>query len=171
MKAMGAFIKDLLHGSSFLQTFMPFTDVSRLLTPPVIISDPPVYGHFSPDYREFTTPGFILGIIYVVAVGLTAVSLVQERKDGILERSLVAGVRAIHILCAHILVQFCLIFFQGLFLFLVMFELFNISINGSTILAFLLLLFQGAAGMSLGQYSNLVSFSTCLLILLWLLVW
>lgn len=124
---------------------------AKLLVPLIKSTNPPVYGHFDPDFREFTTPGFILGIIYVVAVGLTAVSFVQERKEGILERSLVAGVRAVHILLAHVLIQFGIIFFQGLFLFLVMFQLFQISINGSTILAYFLLVLQGACGMSLGQ--------------------
>lgn len=128
-------------------------DSSKLLLPLVQSVDPPVYGHFDPDFREFTTPGFILGIIFVVAVGLTAVSFVQERKDGILERSLVAGVRSIHILLAHVLIQFGIIFFQGLFLFLVIFQLFQISIDGSTILAYFLLILQGAAGMSLGEWS------------------
>lgn len=148
MDAMIKFAKEIVNLTDLLPGGF---DSSKLLLPLVQSIDPPVYGHFDPDFREFTTPGFILGIIFVVAVGLTAVSFVQERKDGILERSLVAGVRSIHILLAHVLIQFGIIFFQGLFLFLVIFQLFQISIDGSTILAYFLLILQGAAGMSLGE--------------------
>ena len=154
LKAVGKFGQKLINESNMIKFLLPWdteVDVNKLLSPPVVAVDPPVYGHFSPDYREFTTPGFMLGIIYIVAVGMTAVSLVQERKDGILERSLVAGVRSIHILLAHVWIQFCLIFLQGVFLFLVMFQLFMITVNGSTIHAFFLLILQGTAGMSMGE--------------------
>jgi ABC-type transport system involved in cytochrome c biogenesis permease component len=154
LKAMGRFGQKIVNESNVIKFMLPWNGEippHRLLAPPVIAVDPPVYGHFNPDYREFTTPGFMLGIIYIVAVGMTAISLVQERKDGILERSLVAGVRSIHIILAHVWIQFCMVFLQGVFLFLVLFQLFMITVNGSTIHAFFLLILQGAAGMSMGE--------------------
>lgn len=93
------FAKEIVNATDMLPENV---NITQLLRPPVKLIDPPTFGHFDPDFREFTTPGFILGIIFVVAVGLTAVSFVQERKDGILERSLVAGVRPCHILLAHV---------------------------------------------------------------------
>lgn len=160
LKAMSRFGQKIMNDSNVVKILLFWysdVDASKLLAPPFVAVDPPVYGHFNPDYREFTTPGFMLGIIYIVAVGMTAISLVQERKDGILERSLVAGVRSIHILLAHVWIQSCMVFFQGVFLFFVLFQLFMITVNGSTIHAFFLLILQGAAGMSMGQlHGNLV---------------
>ena len=63
-------------------------DTSKLLLPLVQSMDQPVYEHFDSVFREFTTPGYIPKIIVMVALG---VSFVEERKDGILGRSLVAA--------------------------------------------------------------------------------
>ena len=56
-------------------------------------------------------PGVILSINFLAAVALTALSFVMERKEGLLERSLVAGVTSFQFLISHI------------------FKLFNLSFN------------------------------------------
>ena len=37
-------------------------------------------------------PGVVLSIAFLAAVALTALAFVMERKEGLLERSLVAGI-------------------------------------------------------------------------------
>ena len=51
----------------------------------------PVYGNQSPSFTEFMAPGVLLSISFLAAVALTALAFVMERKEGLLERSLVAG--------------------------------------------------------------------------------
>ena len=51
----------------------------------------PVYGGDSPSFTEFMAPGVLLSISFLAAVALTALAFVMERKEGLLERSLVAG--------------------------------------------------------------------------------
>ena len=51
----------------------------------------PVYGSQSPSFTEFMAPGVVLSISFLAAVALTALAFVMERKEGLLERSLVAG--------------------------------------------------------------------------------
>ncbi|OTF84223.1 hypothetical protein BLA29_015228, partial [Euroglyphus maynei] len=50
-----------------------------------------VYGMKSPKMSEFMAPGLISMAIFFAAMALTAITLVLERKDGIFERTLVAG--------------------------------------------------------------------------------
>ncbi len=52
----------------------------------------PIYGDKSPTFTEFMAPGVILSIAFLAAVALTALAFVMERKEGLLERSLVAGI-------------------------------------------------------------------------------
>jgi ABC-type multidrug transport system ATPase subunit len=51
----------------------------------------PIYGLQSPSFTEFMAPGVLLSISFLAAVALTALAFVMERKEGLLERSLVAG--------------------------------------------------------------------------------
>ena len=64
---------------------------SQLAAMPITFQDP-VYGSNEPTFTEFMAPGVILSITYFMAVGLTALSFIIERKEGLLERSWVAGV-------------------------------------------------------------------------------
>lgn len=51
----------------------------------------PIYGERAPTFTEFMAPGVVLSIAFLAAVALTALAFVMERKEGLLERSLVAG--------------------------------------------------------------------------------
>ena len=113
--------------------------------------DPPIYGELKPSYRNFMAPGLILGISYILAVGLTALCFVMDRKEGLLERTFVAGVHAYQILFAHIIIQCTIILIQTLLLLFTIFVIFGIDLNGSIISVTILTLLQGIAGMSFGK--------------------
>ncbi|GFQ96948.1 hypothetical protein TNCT_84901, partial [Trichonephila clavata] len=49
------------------------------------------YMELDPNFTEFMAPGMILGITYMMAVGLTAMSVIIEKKEGLLDRSWIAG--------------------------------------------------------------------------------
>lgn len=51
----------------------------------------PVYGDREPTFTEFMAPGVLLSIAFLAAVALTALAFVMERKEGLLERTLIAG--------------------------------------------------------------------------------
>ena len=57
-------------------------------------------------------PGVILSITYFMAVGLTALSFIIERKEGLLDRSWVAGVTATEVMLAHVVAQFVVMVVQ-----------------------------------------------------------
>jgi hypothetical protein len=52
---------------------------------------PPILGSQKPTVTEFMAPGFILSLAFFSSIATAALTLVLERKDGLLERSLVSG--------------------------------------------------------------------------------
>ncbi|CAF1548597.1 unnamed protein product, partial [Didymodactylos carnosus] len=62
----------------------------RIADPPVII-EKPIYGDTSPHFLNFAAPGMMISIIFFLAIGLTSLIFVVEKKEGLLERSWVAG--------------------------------------------------------------------------------
>ena len=101
--------------------------------------------------------GFILGIIYILAVGNTALLFVEERKDGLLERSFVAGAKSYHLLAAHVTIQTLIIFVQAVIVLFFAFVVFRISIQGQVGWIILLLVLQGLVGMSFGKWLDSVA--------------
>jgi len=65
-----------------------------------------------PRFLNFAAPGMMISIIFFLAIGLTALIFVVEKKEGLLDRSLIAGVTTIEIMFAHIIVKFFIQFIQ-----------------------------------------------------------
>jgi ABC-type multidrug transport system permease subunit len=150
-------IKALLKAEQkFQHVMIAKYNISRIVNPrtvdPIVeFVDPPVYGTLEPSFRDFMVPGMILAITYILAVGLTALSFVIDRKEGQLERTVVAGVKIYQILIAQLILQLAILFLQTFFLMTVTFLIFKIRNKGSYIMIALMTLMQGLAGMSFGE--------------------
>lgn len=116
---------------------------------PVVIKAP-IYGVDKPSFTEFMAPGIIISITYIMAVGLTAISIVSEQKEGLLERSWVAGVRPFEVILAHVICQFLVMFVQVAGLLVFTFLVFEIPSRGPFVWVVLLTLLQGCCGMVYG---------------------
>ncbi len=96
----------------FAQDLLRACDIPHQLAALPIAFEQPVYGSNEPTFTEFMAPGVILSITYFMAVGLTALSFILERKEGLLERSWVAGVTATEVMLAHVVAQFAVMIVQ-----------------------------------------------------------
>lgn len=111
----------------------------------------PVYGTLKRNgYLEFMAPGVVISITYVMATGLTALAFILEKRDGLLERSLVSGVTTSQILLAHAAVQVVVMFIQIALVLAFTFFVFEIPSNGPFFWVVLLILLQGCTGMAFG---------------------
>ncbi|XP_064650720.1 ABC transporter G family member 20-like isoform X2 [Lineus longissimus] len=110
----------------------------------------PVYGDLNPSFTNFMAPGVIISIPFFMATGLTALSFVIERKEGLLDRSCVAGVSAFEIMAAHVGVQFLVMTVQVALLLVFALLVFGVPYEGPLILVIIITLFQGLCGMALG---------------------
>lgn len=111
----------------------------------------PVYGTLKRNgYLEFMAPGVVISITYVMATGLTALAFILEKRDGLLERSLVSGVTTSQILLAHASVQVVVMIIQISLVLAFTFFVFEIPSHGPFFWVVLLILLQGCTGMGFG---------------------
>ncbi|XP_067949251.1 ABC transporter G family member 20-like [Watersipora subatra] len=111
---------------------------------------PAIYGTFNETFLDFVAPGMMCSIIYFLAVGLTTLSLVVERKEGLFERSLVSGVTVAEMMLGHIGTQFVVVSIQTAVLIIFAFLVFNVYDVGSLIIIIMIELLVGITGMTLG---------------------
>lgn len=144
--------------TTFRETFINFARNSledrgydRSLADLPIQIGKPVYGTLKKDsYLEFMAPGVVISISYVMATGLTALAFILERRDGLLERSLVSGVGTSQILLAHAVNQVVVMVIQICLVLGCTFFVFEIPSRGPFFWVVLLILLQGCTGMGFG---------------------
>ncbi|XP_029963095.1 ABC transporter G family member 23 isoform X2 [Salarias fasciatus] len=110
----------------------------------------PIYGSQNTDFTTFVTPGAVLSITFYLAVGLTALSFVLERKEGLLDRCWVAGVSSMETMLAHLFSQLFVISVQIIMLLLFILLVFKMPNEGSLVLVIILIVLQGVTGISFG---------------------
>lgn len=110
----------------------------------------PVYGPEKPNFTQFMAPGIIVIIIFFLAVSLTGESFINEKQDGLMDRSWVAGVLPIEILFSHILTQFVVLVGQTAITLVFILLVFAIPCEGPLGWLITLTFLQGLAGMCFG---------------------
>uniref|UniRef100_A0A8C7KMH7 ATP-binding cassette, sub-family H, member 1 n=1 Tax=Oncorhynchus kisutch TaxID=8019 RepID=A0A8C7KMH7_ONCKI len=110
----------------------------------------PIYGSMNSDFTTFVTPGAVLSITFYLAVGLTALSFVIERKEGLMERCWVSGVSSMETVLAYLISQLIIISVQIILLLILMLLVFKIPNEGNLMLVIALIVLQGITGTSFG---------------------
>ncbi|XP_037530537.1 ABC transporter G family member 23 [Nematolebias whitei] len=110
-RQIGLMLQKQIH-----QAFEAFVDhkmgsMSYMADLPIKFEEP-IYGSMNTDFTTFVTPGAVLSISFYLAVGLTALSFVLERKEGLLDRCWVAGVSSMETMLAHLFSQLLVISVQ-----------------------------------------------------------
>ncbi|CAG2164461.1 unnamed protein product, partial [Oppiella nova] len=119
------------------------------LKPPIII-DPPIYGIPKQSLISFIAPGALIMVAYFATTVMTCHLLIKERSDGLVERSLVAGVTPFEFVLSHIILQTLLLVLQVGLKLMVAFLVFVIPNSGSIISAVILVFLQGLCGLMFG---------------------
>ncbi len=97
-----------------------------IINPPVIIENP-IYGSVNLEFVNFVGPGMMISIIYFLAIGLTGLMFVVEKKEGLLERSWITGVTTIEIMLSHMIVKFLIQIIQIILLVVFAHFIFKVS--------------------------------------------
>uniref|UniRef100_A0AAY4DJV5 ABC transporter domain-containing protein n=1 Tax=Denticeps clupeoides TaxID=299321 RepID=A0AAY4DJV5_9TELE len=146
--------KAIVEGGSIhvwldLTSKLTFFFMSYMVALPIKFEEP-IYGSKNTDFTTFVTPGAVLSITFYLAVGLTALSFVLERKEGLLDRCWVAGVSSLETMLAHLFSQLLVISVQILLLLIFTLLIFKIPNEGSLALVVSLIVLQGVTGISFG---------------------
>ncbi|KAH8362920.1 hypothetical protein KR084_003043 [Drosophila pseudotakahashii] len=110
----------------------------------------PVYGYRNPNFTDFAAPGVILTIIFFLAVAVTSGAMLIDRNEGMLERCLVAGITGPEILLSQVVTQFTVMLSQTIFVLIVSFYFFELTLVGNIWLVVALCILNGLCGMSFG---------------------
>ncbi|XP_065916659.1 ABC transporter G family member 20-like [Dysidea avara] len=143
--------------------------VGRNLSIPEYISHPLfniskyVYGKESLKYSDTVFAGAVGAMFITLSITLTASQLITERKEGVIDRTWVAGVSAMEIVFAQIIAFFILLIFQMTPSFFTVHYGFDVPKEGSMVLVFVIFLIEGmvgfAFGLAISAYVNSESFA------------
>jgi len=134
------FVKELLTDCGFHP---------ELAESPIKYLDP-IYGKDDTDFREYVAPSILLGVVFFFPLCSSGVSYIWDKKQGTLERALVAGVRTWEIMTAYFVTEGIVLLIQAGLSFSIVTVLFGIQIQGSTALAIALTILMGLCGVSMG---------------------
>lgn len=135
---------------AFASSVLASCDIPDSVTSLPIQFETPVYGSNEPTFTEFMAPGVILSITYFMAVGLTSISFIIERKEGLLDRSWISGVTSLEVMLAHVVAQFVVMVVQVTFVLVFMLLVFQVPARGPILWVVTLTILQGICGMAFG---------------------
>lgn len=143
-------LADMLRFASWELLNQVVSDHGELtLAQPVVVQEV-VYaaGTETPD---FLLSGYMIAFLYLSQVTLSSQLLIEERKDGFFDRTIVAGARHWLLFASHFVTNFLFSFGQIGAMFLVGFAWYGIPNFGSYWLCFLLALLQSASSIMTGK--------------------
>ena len=150
--AIGYFvIKEIITGfSKLLEELSPKvgSDLSRYLS--FLYVEESVYGDFQFDLSVHFAAGILLGIAQVLPMVLSAIQIVNDRKNTSFERVLTAGVKPIEYFIAHFIQNFLLILTEVVITMFCAFYVFENTQIGSYFEVYIILFLQGIIGMGIG---------------------
>ncbi len=127
---------------------------------PVNVNDP-IYGEANPTFTDFVAPGMMITIIFAQSIGLTALGLVIERREGNTSRIWAAGVIPSEVIFGMVISQFLIIVVQITLMLIFALLAFHIPLVGNLGYVILLMVLMGMTGMMYGLYlSTLVEDET-----------
>ncbi len=115
-----------------------------------IVVEQVIYGSNSPTFMEFLAPGYIVAIVFLSSMLLTAYLLIKDQLNGLLERCLSTGASGLEVFLSHFITQLKVLIFQELLVLTVAFVIFKIPVRGPICPLLAIVFMQGAVGISFG---------------------
>uniref|UniRef100_A0A1Y1KV25 ABC transporter domain-containing protein n=3 Tax=Photinus pyralis TaxID=7054 RepID=A0A1Y1KV25_PHOPY len=152
VKDIVMYLKKYIYTSfaDFIGDYLEACEISRETVAVPLRFNGPIYGQSDPNMTDFANPGVILTLAFFMAAALTAGITLIERKEGVLERTMVMGVTNLEIAMGHFMCQFGLMLLQSMTPLLVLFYFFELTLNGSVANVITLTVFSGFCGMCAG---------------------
>ncbi|CAH1407663.1 unnamed protein product [Nezara viridula] len=107
--------------------------------------NPPIYGSETFKYNEFSIAGMLLMLEFFLPMTYAS-ALLDDKVEGILERSFIAGHTTVELVAAQIFVTVTLFIISTTLLTTIFYGIFNHAFEGSIMLAMVLLILVGITG-------------------------
>lgn len=109
-----------------------------------------IYGSHNPSYVSVVAAGMLLVIVILPPVVLTSFDLMEDKKEGLLDRSFVMGVRGLEMIVSIVLIQMVMLAVFLFLLFVTIFWIFATPFLGNFVHIVLLVYLQGMSGIAFG---------------------
>ncbi|XP_065917676.1 ABC transporter G family member 20-like [Dysidea avara] len=109
-----------------------------------------VYGDDDFTFTDFFAPGATVLVIFSSAMMVSATSLIQERKEGVLDRTYVAGVTVIELIFSELLLYSIISIVQVVVVVAIVYGVFDIEQHGNIALASFIYWLISLSGLTLG---------------------
>ncbi|XP_035711387.1 ABC transporter G family member 20-like [Folsomia candida] len=109
-----------------------------------------VYGTDDTGFKEFIAPGILLCVIFFFPLCSSETAYIWDKKQGTLERSMVAGVQSWEIMTSFLATEGIVVVIQCFVSFFMIIYIFEIEILESFALSVMITIMMGLAGVSMG---------------------
>ena len=89
----------------FLFSQVTSCDIPKEIASIPLVFEEPIYGTKELTFTDFMAPGIILTIVHSMSLGYSAMIIIMERNEGLLDRTWIAGVTPGEFALAHFLVS------------------------------------------------------------------
>ena len=128
----------------------PANSTSSAGAPLPLQADEPLYGTRDSSFTDFIAPGMIITIAFSQSIGLTALVFVVDSKSGVMDRGWSAGIRANEVMLSHSATQLLILTVQIWILLFFGQVVFELPMEGSIVLVFVITLLLAFAGVMYG---------------------
>ena len=116
-----------------------------------------IYGNTEDSIREFIIPGITLACTFYVSMLIMAQTVYEERRDGLFERNIVAGIKAPEFLISYLSTQMIIICIQTIILLFMPYIILGRLLTGPIYAFITLTISQGLGGAAFGLLLALLS--------------
>ncbi|CAL8089214.1 unnamed protein product [Orchesella dallaii] len=116
----------------------------------------PVYGRLEAKYTEYVVPGALTMILFVIPMCSCGLAFVADKRQGTMDRSMVAGVSTFEMMLAFSVTDGMMIIAQSLISTAIILFGFDFRIEGSYVLYGMMCLLTGLCGQSWGFVLGLI---------------
>ena len=111
----------------------------------------PIHGIRTESLRNFILPSAFLILFFYAITTISSNLILEDQKDGLFDRSIVAGISALDYIVSHIVLQFIIIFLQALFMISILNYVSSKTISKALITIMTLMISQGFCGVAFGM--------------------
>ncbi|XP_022905337.1 ABC transporter G family member 20-like [Onthophagus taurus] len=115
------------------------------------------YGNDKTTFTVFMIPGVLITIMFFLGTTMTSSIMIQDRLEGVWDRSIVAGVSSVEIVLTHFITQFIIICIQVIEVMIITFLFYKIEYVGNIALITFMVVLQGVCGMVFGFWISIIS--------------
>lgn len=110
----------------------------------------PIYGDYDADFKQTMAPPMIMVMLFYTAAGISISVFTTDRKNGVWNRTLLAGVDIVELMLSHISVESMILLVQLIEVIILAQFVFKSGCDGSYFLVSALFGLLGLAGMCFG---------------------